>query len=174
MESLPYTAKQSTCPRLAVVGTFRDEEILCTGESRNEKNQQLHEILCPILDSVLFRMGIQEVIFPVIAISPNDEDKEIARKLRYKIASLKPPPEKLPLKWYGLELELEKEAVQRNRWVFTKEECLQVAKRLHFPSDEALNAALVNLDKLKIFLYYPSVLLEHVFCNPALCVARLD
>ena len=80
VQSLPYTTKQSTCPRLAVVGTFRDEEILCTGESRNKKNQQLHEILCPILDSVLFRMGIQEVIFPVIATSPNDEDKEIARK----------------------------------------------------------------------------------------------
>ena len=124
VQSLPYTTDESTCPRLGVVGTFRDEEHLCKGESRNEKNKQLCEILRPISDSVLFLTGLQEVIFPVIAVSPNDEDREIARKLRHKIESLKPPPEILPLKWYGLELELEKIAAQINRWVFTKEECL--------------------------------------------------
>ena len=171
--SLPYTTDESTCPRLGVVGTFRDEEHLCKGESRNEKNKQLCEILRPISDSVLFCTGLQEVIFPVNAVSPNDEDREIARKLRDKIESLKPPPEILPLKWYGLELELEKIAAQINRWVFTKEECLQVAKRLHFPSDEALHAALVHLDKLNIFLYYPSVLPELVFCSPCVLLDKI-
>ena len=174
VQSLPYTTEESTCPRLGVVGTFRDEEHLCKGENRNEKNEQLREILRPISDSVLFLTGMQEVIFPVNAISPNDEDKEIARKLRHKIESLKPPPEKLPLKWYGLELELEKEAAKQNRWVFTKEECLQVAKRLHFPSDEALDAALVHLDKLNIFLYYPSVLPELVFCSPCVLLDKIS
>ena len=174
VQSLPYTTKQSTCPRLGVVGTFRDEEHLCTGESRIEKNKQLCEILRPISDSVLFLTGMQEVIFPVNAISPNDEDKEIARKLKRKIESLKPPPEKLPLKWYGLELELEKEAAQKNRWVFTTDECLQVAKRLHFPSDEALHAALVHLDKLNIFLYYPSVLPELVFSSPCVLLDKIS
>ena len=174
VQSLPYATEESTCPRLGVVGTFRDEEHLCTGESRNEKNKQLCEILRPILDSVLFRTRMQEVIFPVNTMSPNDEDKDIAKMLRQKIETLKPPPERLPLKWYGLELELEKEAAQRNRWVFTKEECLQVAKRLHFPSDEALVAALVHLDKLNIFLYYPSVLPELVFCSPCVLLDKIS
>ena len=174
VQSLPYTTEESTCPRLGVVGTFRDDEHLCTGESRNEKNKQLCEILCPISDNVLYLTGMEEVIFPVNAVCPNDKDKEIARKLRQKIESLKPPPEKLPLKWYGLELELEKEAAQTNRWVFTKEECLQVAKRLHFPSDEALDAALVHLDKLNIFLYYPSVLPELVFCSPCVLLDKIS
>ena len=61
------------------MGTFRDEEHLCKGESRNEKNKQLCEILRPISDSVLFCTGLQEVIFPVNAVSPNDEDREIAK-----------------------------------------------------------------------------------------------
>ena len=174
VQSLPYTTEESTCPRLGVVGTFRDEEHLCKGESRKEKNKQLREILRPISDSVLFRTGLEEVIFPVNAISPNDEDKDIARKLKQKIESLKPSPEKLPLKWYGLELELEKIAAQINRWVFTWDECLQVAKRLHFPSDEALDAALVHLDKLNIFLYYPSVLPELVFCSPCVLLDKIS
>ena len=174
VQSLPYSTEETTCPRLAVVGTFRDEEHLCKGESRDEKNKQLREILRPISDSVLFLTGLQEVIFPVNAVSPNDEDKEIAKKLKQKIESLKPSPEKLPLKWYGLELELEKIAAQRNRWVFTKDECLQVAQRLHFPSDEALDAALVHLDKLNVFLYYPSVLPELVFCSPCVLLDKIS
>ena len=174
VQSLPYTTEESICPRLGVVGTFRDEEHLCKGESRNEKNEQLREILRPILSNVLFRTGLQEVIFPVNAVSPNDEDREIAKKLKQKIECLKPSPEKLPLKWYGLELELEKLAAQRNRWVFTKGECLQVAKRLHFPSDEALDAALVHLDKLNVFLYYPSVLPELVFCSPCVLLDKIS
>ena len=174
VQSLPYTTDESIYPNLAVVGTFRDEEHLCTGESRNEKNRQLREILCPILGNVLFRTGLEEVIFPVNAVSPTPEDKDIAKKLKQKIESLKPSPEKLPLKWYGLELELEKEAAQRNRWVFTWDECLQVAKRLHFPSDEALDAALVHLDRLNIFLYYPSVLPELVFCSPCVLLDKIS
>ena len=174
VQSFPYTTEESTCPRLGVVGTFRDEEHLCKGESRKEKNKQLREILRPILSNVLFRTGLQEVIFPAIAVSPNDEDREIARKLKQKIESLKPPSEKLPLKWYGLELELEKEGAQKNRWVFTWDECLQVAKRLHFPSDEALDAALIHLDKLNIFLYYPSVLPELVFCSPCVLLDKIS
>ena len=174
VQSLPYTTEESTCSNLAVVGTFRDEEHLCKGESRNEKNKQLCEILRPFSDNVLFLTGMQEVIFPVSAIYPNDEDKDIAKKLKQKIESLKPPPEKLPLKWYGLELELETIAAQRKRWVFTKDECLQVAKRLHFPSDQALNAALVHLDKLNIFLYYPSVLPELVFCSPCVLLDKIS
>ena len=174
VQSLHYTTVKSSCPNLAVVGTFRDEEDQCKGESRNEKNEQLLKILHPISDKVLFLTGMQEVIFPVNSISPGWADKNIAKNLRKKIESLKPPPKKLPLKWYGLELELEKEAVQLKRWVFTKDECLQVAKRLHFPSDKALDAALVHLDKLNIFLYYPSVLPEVVFCSPCVLLDKVS
>ena len=166
VQSLHYSIEKTCCPNLAVVGTFRDEELLCKGESRNEKNEQLLKILHPISDNVLFLTGMHEVIFPVNAISPDYADKDIAKKLRQKIESLKLPPEDLPLKWYGLELELEKIAAQIERWVFTKDECLQIAERLHFPSDKALNAALVHLDTLNIFLYYPLVLPELVFCSP--------
>ena len=174
VQSLSYSTEESSCPNLAVVGTFRDEKHLCKGESRNEKNEQLLKILRPISDKVLFLTGMQEVIFPVNAKYPNDEDKDIAKKLRQEIERLTPPPEELPLKWYGLELELEKIADEIQRWVFTKDECLQVAKRLHFPSDKALDAALVHLDKLNIFLYYPSVLPQLVFCSPSVLLDKIS
>ena len=174
VQSLSYTKVESSCPNLAVVGTFRDEEHLCKGESRNEKNEQLLKILHPISDKVLFLTGMNEVIFPVNARDPKDEDKDIAKKLRQEIERLAPLPEDLPLKWYGLELELEKRADEIQRWVFTKDECLQVAKRLHFPSDKALDAALVHLDKLNIFLYYPSVLPQLVFCSPSVLLDKIS
>ena len=144
VQSLSYTTEKSSQPNLAIVGTFRDEEHLCKGESRSEKNEQLLKILRPIKGKVFYLTGMDRVIFPVNAMYPSDEDKDIAKKLRQKIESLKSPPEKLPLKWYGLELELEKEVEKQERWVFTKNECLQVAKRLHFPSEKALDAALVH------------------------------
>ena len=173
VQSLSYTTEESSDPNLAIVGTFRDEEDLCKGESRNDKNKQLLEILRPIKGKVFYLTGMDKVIFPVNARHPNDEDKDIAKNLRQKIESLKPPPEPLPMKWYGLEVELEKEAEKQERLVFTKDECLQVARRLHFPSDEALDAALVHLDKLNIFLYYPSVLPELVFCSPCVLLDKI-
>ena len=93
---------------------------------------------------------------------------------RDKISELKSPAKKLPLKWYGLELELEKEATEKKRWVFTRDECFQVAKRLHFPSYEALDAALEHLDKLNIFLYYPKVLPQLVFISPCVLLDKLS
>ena len=156
------------------MGTHRDEEHLCKGESRDEKNKQLLEILHPIQDSVFFCTGMQEVIFPVNAKSPDHDNKTIANQLREKIERLRPPSEKLPLKWYGLELELEKEALEKRRWVFTRDECLQVAKRLHFPSDKALDAALMHLDKLNIFLYYPSILPELLLCSPCVLLDKIS
>ena len=170
VRSLPYTTEESTRPQLAIVGTHRDEEHQCKGETREEKNKQLFEIVRPIRDDVFFCTGMQEVIFSVNAKSPEPEDKAIVSRLRQKIESLKPPAEKLPLQWYGLELELEKEALEKRRLVFTRDECLLVAKRLHFPREEALDAALIYLDKLNIFLYYPSVLPELLFCSP--CVLQ--
>jgi len=50
VQSLPYTTEESACPQLAIVGTHRDEEHRCKGESRDEKNKQLLEILRPISD----------------------------------------------------------------------------------------------------------------------------
>ena len=172
VQSLSYTTEEYICPQLAIVGTHRDEEHLCKGESRDEKNEQLLEIVRPISNHVFFRKGRKgEVIFPVNSKSPDQDDKTIVQQLRQTIESLKPrEAEKLPLKWYGLELELEKEALAKGRLVFTRDECLKVAERLHFPSDKALDAALMHLDKLNIFLYYPSVLPELLFCTP--CVLQ--
>ena len=128
-------------------------------ESRDKKNKQLPEIFRPISDHVFFRKWRKEdVIFAVNAKSPDPQDKAIANQLWLTIESLKSTAEKLPLRWYGLELELEKEALEERRLVFPRDECLQIARPLHFPSDKALDAALMYLDKLNIFLYYPSVL----------------
>ena len=177
VQSLPYSAEESSCPQLVVVGTHRDEEHQCEGESRDDKNKQLLEILRPIRDDVFFCTGMQDVIFPVNALSPDPEDRAVASQLRHTIESLKPPPKKLPLHWYGLELELEKEALEKERLVFTRGECLQVAKRLHFPSDnieKALDAALEHLDELNIFLYYPKVLPGLLFCSPCVLLDKIS
>ena len=179
VQSLRYTTGEGKVPNTFIIGTHQDKE---TPGTRARKNEQLLRILLPTEDSkessfhdnLLFSdFSKKEVIYGVDATSREKPNTDIAREIRSKIENLAPRVKRIPHRWYGLELEIEKFAADKNRKVVTLKECLEIGKALCFPSEEAVKAALVHLDDLNIFLYYPKVLPDLVFTSPCVLLDRV-
>ena len=153
-----------------VVGTHRDLESLCS-ESQAEKNRKLVDILTPSLqDHLVFYHPFTDVIFPINAKSPNEQDHQVCDTIRKQIENKKcAPPHKIPIGWFLLEQDIIKLA---KGGVISKKECLSIAALLNINA-EALKAALEYFDNLNIFLYYPSVLSEVVFSNPQILLNKV-
>ena len=154
-------------PHVAVVGTHRDKESECEGETRGEKNQKLLDLLeSRFGDSLIFYDGLKELIYPVNAKNPSLEDKAVAGKLRGNIVHYSAPkPVQIPFPWFTLEQVLRKLAKERGTGIMHIDECREVASKLHIRSG-AFDAALKYLVSLNVFLYYPTVLPNVVFCVP--------
>ena len=159
-------ATKGRCPNIAFIGTFHDKEQTCM-ETRREKNEKLLSMLSPaVREHVLYYgEGMEEVIFPIDAKHPGKEEQKIAADLRRLIiekCSLK--PEKIPLRWFGLEVALQELIKAKGRAVLSKDECLDLARTFQF-DEESFVAALKHLSNLNILLYYDSVLPSIVFCD---------
>ena len=146
-----------------VVGTHRDIENSCS-ELRAEKNQKLTGMLTPSLeDHLVFYNPFSEVIFPINAKTPIEQDHQVCAMIRKQIEDKKnaPPPYKIPIGWFLLEQDIIKAS---KGGVISKSECLGLAALLNINGD-ALKAALEYFDDLNIFLYYPTVLPHLVFSD---------
>ena len=161
--------------KFIVVGTHRDLEHTCT-ETRAEKNKKLLKILRPVLRDglVFYGQSTKEVIFPINAKNPEEEDWEVAASIRKLISDKEsaPPPFRIPVGWFLLEQDIRKFAADRGRRVASKNECRQIAARLKI-NDESLEAALAYLHKLNIYLYYPDFLPEVVFCESQVVLDKI-
>ena len=157
-------------PKVILVGTFKDKECECD-ESRLEKNKLLQEMLQPFGDILIPRSN-DELIFPIngtLAGLGIDEDP-VATELRRAITGSKQNVSvKIPIRWYLLELEIR----GLKKQVVTVSECWEIAKRLHFESEEALKEALEYFDELSIFMYFPDILPDAVFCEPQLLLSKV-
>ena len=161
--SLPYSDMVSDYPepKILVVGTFKDQENSIEG--RDEKNNRLREVLKPYRHNLIPRSE-NEIIYPVNAQLAGQGDKEdpVASELRRMIEKYSPRLKmKIPLRWYLLELELRKLGLK----VLSKSRCWEIAQRLQFESEEALEVALQYLHEANLFLYYPDILDNVVFVN---------
>ena len=152
-------------PKIIVVGTHRDLESQCS-ETRAQKNTRILKLLSPFLNDVLCN-GLDDTIFSMNAVNPDDADKKVISKIRSEVTKLfKVCGEyKIPVAWFLLEQDIRKFADDQHRGVVSFKECLDIAKSLtiHFG---ALIAALSYFHQLNVFLYYPSLLPNVVFCNP--------
>ena len=160
---------QDARPLIVTMGTHRDSADKCS-ESINEKNQQLKALLDPSRYRVLY-MGenIEEVIFPVNCKAPQDEDRCVAKVLREKIVSMSPQSKKMPIAWFWLEIHLLRSSEDG---VLSLVQCQACATRLHMEGD-AFSAALHHLVQHNVFLYYPEVLPQTVFCNPQAILTKV-
>ena len=151
--------------RLFVVGTHRDlESKSLHSESRLQKNKMLVNMLKPLKDRLVFyRLGT-EVIFPINAKRPTEQDHQVCAKICKVVEDKKctPPHYKIPIGWFLLEQDIIKAS---KGGVISRKKCLDIAGILSI-KEEALTAALEYFDDLNVFLYYPSVLPEVVFSNP--------
>ena len=152
------------------VGTHKDA---ASKEGISEKNRQvmeLLEVLDPDRSSMVFTgQKMKEVIFAVNCKFPQDDDRHIAKVLRQKIMSASPQSMKMPLAWFGLEVFLQRSSKDG---VLSLVQCQVCAKRLHLEGDAFL-AALHHLVHHNVFLYYPEVLPQTVFCDPQLVLTKV-
>ena len=158
---------QDVCPLIITVGTHKDA---ATKETISEKNRQLKELLDLGGYRVIYKgERLKEVIFAVNCKFPQDEGKCFAKVLRHQIMSVSPQPIKMPIAWFGLEVFLQRSSEDG---VLSLVECQVIAKRLHLEGDAFL-AALHHLVHHNVFLYYPEVLPQTVFCDPQVVLTKV-
>jgi len=68
--------------RVAVVGTHKDQQDKCS-EGLKEKNKELIALLKSKFssDNLIYYQSLKEMIFPVNAKTPDEEDREVAQQL---------------------------------------------------------------------------------------------
>ena len=158
---------QDARPLIISVGTHKDA---ASKEGISEKNRQLKELLDPGGYRVLYRgEKLKEVIISVNCKSPQGEDKCVAKVLRQKIMSVSPQSMKMPIAWFGLEVFLQRSSEDG---ILSLVQCQVCAKRLHLEGDAFL-AALHHLVHHNVFLYYPEVLPQTVFCDPQVVLTKV-
>ena len=133
-----------------------------------EKNKQLKALLDPTHFDVL-NCG-EGLIFAVNGLFPEDVDRHVAQVLRKEIVSEFPQQlVKRPIAWFGLEIVLQRTS---HDGLLSLEECKVCAERFHIEGD-MFSAALHHLVKHNVFLYYPEVLSQTVFCDPQVVLTKV-
>ena len=163
---------QNDRPLIVTVGTHRDDAGKCE-ESIDRKNEQLDALV----DTKCFRVFYENnrhrpkrLIFSVNGQVPRDEDKKVAKRLRKKIVKMSPKPIKMPIAWFGLEVLLQ---TSSHDGILSLSECQMHAKKL-FIEENAFSAALHHLVQHNIFLHYPEVLPQIVFCDPQVVLTKVS
>ena len=162
------TVDQGGDSKLLIVGTHRDLEDQCDGETRDDKNVKLLELLIPSLESHLmyFTPDMSELIFPLNAKDPNENDRKLTNDICQIIRSINESfaPQKIPLRWLIFHQEIQALSKKTDVVVLSLQECSLVATRLHMLDDT--KAALQFFSNLNVIVYYPSILPNVVFTNP--------
>ncbi|KAL5506596.1 hypothetical protein EMCRGX_G008278 [Ephydatia muelleri] len=161
---------QDAQPLIITVGTHREAADRCS-ESIEEKSQKLKALL----DAGSFRIvfngeRLKEVIFAVNGKTPQDVDRHVAKVIRGQIISVCPQPIKMPIAWFGLEVLLQRSS---HDGILSLVECQGCAKKLHIEGD-AFSAALHHLVHNNVFLHYPEVLPQTVFCDPQVVLTKVS
>ncbi|KAL5506720.1 hypothetical protein EMCRGX_G008450 [Ephydatia muelleri] len=161
---------QDARPLIITVGTHRDAADRCS-ESIAEKSQKLKALLDAGSFCIVYNgEKLEEVIFAVNGKTPRDEDRHVAKVLREEIISVCPQPIMMPIAWFGLEVLLQRSS---HDGILSLVECHGCAKRLHIEGD-AFSAALHHLVHNNVFLHYPEVLPQTVFCDPQVVLTKVS
>ena len=162
--------------KLVMVGTHQDLAGQCK-ESIEEKNQTLHNKLCPEFDkSLIFhREDMRQLVFPINAKNPGPQDYEVANKITENIfnvvSSLK--PRKTPISWFKFEQVIQKLCRIYGKRIMHWKECLQVARSLHLSAKD-LNATLDHLANFGVIHYYWHLLPDIVFVDPQFLLDKIS
>ena len=149
-------------PHVLVVGTHRDEEHKCS-EKRKDKDKIIKKMPNP--EFLISRKG-HETIWEVNSKSPEPRDEEVANSLKKSIVAhckskVQSP---LPMKWFGLEIQIR---VSAKHGVLSLSTCQLLAQKLDI-NEQGLEAALLHMVKYNLFLWYHDIppLREVVFSDP--------
>ena len=150
-------------PKILMIGTHKD----CSPLLLN--NDELNCCLKPIEENVLF-FGSDCPIAYINCLSRTRQEKEVIEEIRKQIESTPGIEEKkTPLAWFGLELAL-KDASQKakQKGVLSISDCRKEAMNfaLFKNNTSQFDAALQHFVDNNIFLYYPEIIPDKVFCDP--------
>ena len=154
---------------ILVIGTHRDcvkkEEL---PEILAAINKALKMIFAQSLEYLLSISGSSdEIVFPINAIDPNSADIKMLNIIRNKISKCTAEDEDIntPIAFFMFEHDVMELSQQLQRDVLSRQECIEVGKRLKM-TEEMVQAALIFFHKRTIFMYFQHVLPEVVFANP--------
>ena len=167
--------KGGDAPKIVVLGTHEDQEHKCD-ESRETKNQKLRDMMLPTFkkEIIYYEPGTGQILFPMNAKTPGRKEEDMAQAIRSKFPrENRSDKRQLPLQWVALEIMLEEITQKLKRGILSRNECLEVAHRLHL-DESALDAALIYLDELSLIFYYSDILPEVVFTNPQVLLDKIS
>ena len=173
---LQSNSDESACPKLVFVGTHVDLEHECKGEDRKAKNEKLLSIVPPEMrDRIIFNgTSLKELLFPINAKRPGEADRKIMADIRaLMIQELqKLPRQKVPLRYFSLEMMFQRLVKHKRKAVLSVEECFEEASTYCFTKESFIDA-LRYLHNLKLILYYEDILPGVVFINSQVLLDKI-
>ena len=173
--SLEIFRSQDVRPLIITVGTHVDTADKCS-ESINTKDQKLLKLMDANRFNVLYSgERLENVIYSVNSKAPTDKDRDIAKILRQKIVSNTPVPNMPPtirIPMASIELDFALRRLSGKAGILTIAECKEHAKILNIEGD-AFKDAMDHLVYNNVFLYYPEVLQDIVFCDPQVVLTKV-
>ena len=173
---LQSNSDEGACPKLVFVGTHVDLEHMCKGEDRKAKNEKLLSIIPPEMrDRIIFNgTSLKELLFPINAKRPGEADRKIMADIRaLMIQELqKLPRQKVPLRYFSLEMMFQRLVKHKRKAVLSVEECFEEASAYCFTKESFIDA-LRYLHNLKLILYYEDILPGVVFINSQVLLDKI-
>ena len=166
-------SSDSIPPRILLLGTHRDLKDLCETETVEQKNKQLEAIIPEKLKKQVIYADKKKLIFEINGLTPDDDDKKMAEKIRTVIMKECPSRrEKTPWRWHVFNQKMKSIARRLGRNVLSREECLKIAESLELDK-ESFELALEFFHKLSIIFYYPAILPDVVFVDPQVLLDKV-
>ena len=160
-------------PRILLLGTHRDLKHLCTEETVEQKNEQLESIIPKKLKEQVIYYEKKKPIFEINGLTPDDDDKKTAEKIRECIMKECPSRRvKTPWRWHVLNQKMKSIAHKLQRHVLSREECLKIAHSVKLDK-ESFELALEFFHSLSIIFYYPKILPNVVFVDPQVLLDKV-
>ncbi|XP_064401321.1 uncharacterized protein LOC135347312 isoform X2 [Halichondria panicea] len=155
-------------PRCIFVGTFKDafkdDPPSVLSATLEGKNKELRDLI-PECFRAYSNTQMTQQIFALNATSRDEDTQTIAQVIRNAVEGSPFFEDKVPLRWFALELSLQELCTKVGRRILTISECVSVAKKLQ-PDTDDIYSALEYFNKICIAHYYPQKLPGVVFVDP--------
>ena len=139
-----------------------------------EKNKAVLDMMpVSMEEQVVFNESLKQPIFALNTLSREEDACGTAESIRKAIEACHPLEIRVPIWWFFLDFNLQVLACRLERGVLRKVECLKLAVRFGFESED-LEAALVFFNEVCIAHYYPSILPEKVFVNAQIPLDKIS
>ena len=167
-------------PAFAIVATHCDQSkfkrFLGLKERMKEKNETLLSCLNEFLDLfVFYNRDSDELIFPVDNLCQWNRDK-ISADIRHRLVSSRSDIRgriNIPVRWYVFDLHIKEEALKETHGMISLESCYNIGHKLGMKKTD-VNECLVDLDSMRLCIYYPNRLSHVVFTNPQFLIKCLS